>query len=116
MSRFPANNPYNFIPFGAPLRLRGGAPSHRRLDGLSGTITLHLTNETPLLVARRVNPASQSPPKLENFKIGGRLFLPGSALKGMLRSVLEAVANACFVIFDGERWVQSKVRVNFGYM
>jgi CRISPR-associated protein (TIGR03986 family) len=70
---------------------------------LSGTITLHLTTETPLLVAQRVNPEEEIPPRLENCKINGHLALPGTALKGMLRSVLEAVTNACFVIFDGER-------------
>ncbi|AEB10596.1 TIGR03986 family type III CRISPR-associated RAMP protein [Desulfobacca acetoxidans] len=102
-SNFPDNNPYNFIPFGPPVRLRPAPPSHKRLQGLSGTITLHLTNETPMLVAQRVNPEDETPPKLENFKIGHKLALPGTALKGMLRSVLEAVTNACFAIFDGER-------------
>ncbi|MDD3581432.1 MAG: TIGR03986 family CRISPR-associated RAMP protein [Desulfobacca sp.] len=103
MSPFPDNNPYNFIPFGPPVRFSPAPPSLKRLQGLSGTITLHLTNETPMLVAQRVNPEDQIPPKLENFKINGKLALPGTAIKGMLRSVLEAVTNACFVIFDGER-------------
>ncbi len=101
MSPFPDNNPYNFIPLGPRLQLRQGLPSHRRLEGLSGTITLHLTNETPMLVAQRVKPEDETPPKLQNFKIDDRPALPGSALKGMLRSVLEAVTNACFVTFDG---------------
>lgn len=103
MNDFPKNNPYNFIPFGPPVRFGSTSPSHKRLQGFSGTITLHLTNDTPMLVAHRVNPEDETPPKLENFKIDGKPVLPGTALKGMLRSVLEAVTNACFVIFDGER-------------
>lgn len=98
----PANNPYNFIPFGPPIKFSSGPPSHRRLQGLSGTITLELTNETPLLVAQRVNPPEEIPPRLENFKINGEPALPGTSLKGMVRSVLEALTNACFAVFDGE--------------
>ncbi|MBW1992278.1 MAG: TIGR03986 family CRISPR-associated RAMP protein [Deltaproteobacteria bacterium] len=98
----PANNPYNFITFGPPVKFPQGPPSHRRYHGLSGTIELELTNETPMLVAQRVNPPEEIPPRLENFKINGQPAIPGTSLKGMVRSVLEALTNSCFVIFNGE--------------
>jgi len=103
MSNFPDNNPYNFIPLGEePVRITAEPPSHRLLQGLSGTIILKLTNETPLLVAQRVNPPEEIPPKLECFKVDGKPVLPGTSLKGMVRSVLEALTNACWVVFDQE--------------
>lgn len=97
----PSNNPYNFIPFGPPVRLSKGAPSHRRIIGLTGSITVQLTNETPMLVAQRVSPQGEVPPRLENVKINGRLIIPATSLKGMVRSLLEAITNSCFAIFDG---------------
>ena len=97
----PDNNPYNFVPFGPPVRLSEVVPTHRHFSGLTGTITLHLTNDTPFLVAQRVSGDEERPPRLENVKINGRLVIPGTSLKGMVRGVLEAITNSCFSIFDG---------------
>ncbi len=50
--------------------------------------------------------------KVDFFKINGQLAIPGTSLKGMIRSVLEAVTNACFVVFDGERLDYRTPRIN----
>jgi len=101
-SRFPENNPYNFVQGDKPIKKDRQSPKLSRFEGLSGHIECLLTTETPLMVAGKRDESSE-PKKLDFFKINGKLAIPGTSLKGMVRSVLEAVTNACFSVFDGER-------------
>lgn len=101
-SAFPRNNPYNFVPGDKPIKKHQQSPKLSRFEGLSGHIECILTNETPLMVAGKRDENSEQK-KLDFFKINGKLAIPGTSLKGMARSVLEAVTNACFSVFDGDR-------------
>lgn len=101
-SRFPENNPYNFVPGDKPVKKHPQSPTLSRFEGLSGQIECLLTTETPLMIAGERDESSE-PKKLDFFKINGKLAIPGTSLKGMVRSVLEAVTNACFSVFDEDR-------------
>lgn len=88
-----ATAPYNFVPFcETPLQRypdRDALPGHDRLDPdlLSGEIRLTLTAETPLFVGG----SQQEPGQPRDFFRGadGRYQIPGSTLRGLLRSNLQ---------------------------
>lgn len=95
--------PYNFVPYDeAPKRLQ--PPTRENLKGLSGRLDCVLRNLTPMLVpdpelAGRI-PAEKGFHRVADFfQVGGRLAIPPASLKGMVRSVAEAVTNSCFSTF-----------------
>lgn len=89
------NAPYNFVPLADwvhipdwSLRASHDVPFR---DGLSGELHLELTADSPLLVGGRQTPASKEHPgEVHPYRLpDGRYAIPGSSLKGMLRSVVE---------------------------
>jgi CRISPR/Cas system CSM-associated protein Csm3 (group 7 of RAMP superfamily) len=96
-------DPYGFVrlPEGGPERLPA-IPQHR-FDGLSGRLECRLTAKTRLFVyhptfARHVGSGHQE----ARFPVrDGVAVIPGSSLKGVIRSLAEAVAPGCFTLFDG---------------
>lgn len=88
-------NPYTFAPL--PTRVeRREAPGHRLKAGerrYSGWIEVAYTLQTPMLLPRgEAGRAS----KLAD----GRIRIPGSSLKGAVRSLHEALFNGCFRVVD----------------
>lgn len=108
--------PYNFVPHGGPRR--GGnrqegvgtdspfKPLHRH-DGLTGRIEYTLTSLSPLFIADSEGTtiyqidegAKQIHRVMDFFNMNGRLCLPPTSLKGMVRSVVEAASNSSFGAF-----------------
>lgn len=96
-------DPYGFVqlPKGGPERLP--ATPHHRFQGFSGRLVCQLTAKTPLFVyhplfAKQVGGGHQE----VRFPVrDGLAIIPGSSLKGVIRSVAEAVAPGCFTLFDG---------------
>lgn len=110
-SAFPRNNPYNFVPGDTPIKMNAQAPTLSQFKDLSGSIECRLATETPLMIGGERDDSSR-PQRVDFFKINGHLAIPGTSLKGMVRSVLEAVTNACFVVFDGEKLDYRTPRIN----
>lgn len=79
-------NPYRFIPIRDEITRRAPA-THERFIGKSGTIHCTLENLTLLFLGNQ----NQFP------KSKGRAVIPGSSLKGVLRSLAETVGGGCFV-------------------
>lgn len=119
-------NPYNFVSFGPEIKVRLEPPSHENFSGLSGKIVCELENITPLCIP--------DPEATEEIGIGigdkkrkqkpflmmnEQPALPGSSLKGMLRSVAEAVTDSCMSILtenmavfrDNRQWVPESRQV-----
>ena len=105
-------NPYNFVrPLSRPgenkepLLDRCPPPPHDRYVGLSGRITCEMTAVTPLFTAdsESVNKDENDHVTLRFFQVDGRPAIPGSSLRGAIRSVFEAATNSCFGVFDGRR-------------
>jgi CRISPR/Cas system CSM-associated protein Csm3 (group 7 of RAMP superfamily) len=95
-------DPYGFVQLvGEPERLP--ATPHYRFGDYSGRLTCTLTAKTPLFVyhpqfARQVGRGHQE----ARFPVReGVAIIPGSSLKGVIRSVVEAVEASCFTLFDG---------------
>lgn len=87
--------PYNFVPLADWVHFPDWAErvSHDLpfRDGLSGQLELSIKAHTPILVGGRQIPANAGAAgEVYPFELpGGRYALPGSSLKGMIRSVLE---------------------------
>ncbi len=123
-------NPYNFVRYlPAPnipaydhdARLLGRCmpPPHDRSVGLSGRITCILTAVTPLFISDshdvRVTPIISSTNKSFDhksyrfFQYEGRDAIPATSLRGMIRSLFEAVTNAPFSVFNSDARLEYRI-------
>ena len=88
-------NPYRMIPTRDNVQRR--APlSHERFcgEGRSGKISCTLTNLTPLFISK----TNKGDPRMfQNLEHNNKPVIPGTSLKGMLRSLAEIVGGGCFV-------------------
>lgn len=111
MSRFL--NPYNFVrPLPAPGELpdddpelhllwRCPPPPHDRYTGLSGRITCRMTAITPVFVSDSEGVQEENEHKTYRFfQVDGQEVIPGSSLRGAIRSVFEAATNSSFGVFN----------------
>jgi len=73
--------------------------------GLSGRLTCRLTTHTPIFTPdpQSLTEGSDGYPRsMDFFRIGEKLALPATSIKGMVRSVIEAVTGSCLSQFDGK--------------
>ncbi|EJL6398633.1 TIGR03986 family CRISPR-associated RAMP protein [Vibrio navarrensis] len=101
--------PYHFVPLSKWVYMPDWAHlvSHDVpfRDGISGVIEYDLSNQTPLCVgSEQIKQADGS--SLVKFARDpmGKLIIPGSSVKGMLRSVLEIAGFGKFNQFDDRRF------------
>lgn len=99
MNRFV--NPYQFVPLGEPPERRT-PPGHTPAsvsDRFCGSVSVSWTLVSPLLlpmVADDEGWVSRDSPDADR----GTVAIPGSAIKGVVRSVHEALFNGCFRVVD----------------
>lgn len=108
-------NPYNFVSYLSerPQNIVLGncpTPPHDRYFGWTGRITCNVKAVTPLFISDthaisedNTNENRQGINKhkiYRFFEYEGKPALPASSLRGMIRSVFEAVTNSCFVAFQ----------------
>ena len=127
MERFV--NPYNFIPFedaGPAVKTR--EQQYRSSEALkSGWMDISLYVKTPLIIPDGAHPVYIDPatgkqvinPKEEEkktyhkkysfMKYGSSYVIPGSELRGMLRSVYESVTNSCVRELMSEKPISQRV-------
>jgi CRISPR-associated protein (TIGR03986 family) len=83
--------PYNFIPLNSELKLStNSASDFSTYSNLSGYINLKITAKTPIFVQGE---------KFEFFKINKVPHIPGSSLRGMLRTIVEIISKSKFENF-----------------
>ncbi len=91
-------NPYAFVRFGKP-GPKEEAIKHERFTGHSGCISCRLTARTHLFIPKTQSVSKVSHTKLQLMRGPGRVpLLPGSSLKGVVRSVAEAISGSCLVL------------------
>lgn len=106
-------NPYNFVRVACFAPHRTAPRTHEKFFGLSGRITCELENLTPLCLpdsdASRTFKIQSGPYqgddrwRKEFSRLSdGTLYLAGSSIKGMLRSVAEAASNSCFPVLTDD--------------
>lgn len=69
----------------------------------SGSLQVDIYAETPLFISDpgNVEPGSRNAAR-SMYNAAGEYIIPGSSLKGMLRSVVETLSSSCLTLFDGE--------------
>jgi CRISPR/Cas system CSM-associated protein Csm3 (group 7 of RAMP superfamily) len=102
--RFIAMSPYDFvrIPENSTCTRQNNIIKHNKLgvELYHGSMECNIENLTPLFIPARI-PETQGHKTLQFFgtdKRGGVPKIPGTSLKGVIRSISEAVANSCFCI------------------
>lgn len=111
-------NPYDFVQIDWKRQPERRRPVwHHRLVGegtqhlYTGHLELDIEAETPLFIANpRISGFDPRKAALSIKNAQGAYILPGSSLKGMLRSVVEALGNGCLTLFDG---IYEGGRVNY---
>lgn len=109
-------NPYNFIPFEAePDRQPQGSwyPDPKKL--LSGWLDVDIRLKTPLIIPSSVPVRTETVKKQIKdrtktmihktygfYHLDGKPTIPGSSLRGMLRSLYEAASNSCLPFLMAE--------------
>jgi len=105
----PVTAPYNFVPLlkGDPVvfpewdsEISHDVPFP---DGISGKIELTLMAASPLLVALDQKKGTSGPTVARMLEIAGRPVIPGSSLRGMVRSIIEIAAFGRFGPIDDSR-------------
>lgn len=123
-------NPYNFVRYLPPpdppagdvdahLLTRCAPPPHDRYVGLTGRITCRLEAATPLFISdshdiKVIKVALADGREVEHksyrfFQYEGKDAIPASSLRGMIRSVFEAVTNAPFSVFNGDERLEYRL-------
>lgn len=97
-------NPYNFVPFRKRAEDSDHAPNyhdHWKEHTYSGFLSLVITTETPLLMLKQVSEATDDKPAVFTVRTDsrGEPVIPGSSIKGMLRSVIEQATGSPLGIF-----------------
>lgn len=93
----PAAKPYAFVPIPAGDPRRERPAGHQQYNGnlLTGTLEGMITARSPVHVASGQIELTGKRPSLvkAHFRRNGRLTIPGSSLKGAIRSIVEAISN-----------------------
>lgn len=123
-------NPYNFVRYlpepnigpddsDAQLLGRCPPPPHDRYVGLTGRITCSLEAVTPLFISdshdikvtkvRLPDGREVEHKSYRFFQYDGEDAIPASSLRGMIRSMFEAVTNSPFSVFDGDQRLEYRI-------
>jgi CRISPR/Cas system CSM-associated protein Csm3 (group 7 of RAMP superfamily) len=106
-------NPYNWVPVSNEPVSRAAPLYHHCLQGLAGRLDMTLEALTPLLI-------NDGKGSFVASKRTGRPFIPGTSLKGMVRSLAELVGNAAVPIdrsqVDAEHRVERGASADMGQL
>jgi len=92
-------NPYNFIRFGEPGLKKAVLPHDRFYEGTySGRLTCQLFTLTHLFVPETQDRPDRRQHQTLQVLRGSGPLLPGSSIKGVLRSVSEALSGSCMLL------------------
>jgi len=111
-------NPYNFVrflneptilpttPITQQLLGRCMPPPHDRWVGLSGQLICKLTADSLLFVSdsERVEERQNGHKAYSFFQLDGKAAIPATTLRGVIRSVFEAVTNSCLSSFQEDKY------------
>jgi len=108
--QYPASAPYNFIPLNKVVVEAEEIPDFDRYhDGkYTGWIDLEIETKTPLyirdsLTEQDLKDGKESKDNPDFFSPAGKLRIPGSSLRGMVRTLVEIVSFGKFGFFDDKR-------------
>ncbi len=93
----PIEKPYAFVPIPVGEARRERPPGHDRYVGhlVTGTLQGVILARSPIHIASgQIELTGKQPPLMKaHFRCNGRLTIPGSSLKGAVRSIVEAISS-----------------------
>ncbi|MFQ5638875.1 MAG: RAMP superfamily CRISPR-associated protein [bacterium] len=111
-------NPYNFVPVSGTVDRENVEKLHGRFHGYSGKMTIRLETLSRLFIPDRSPGSIEVDDETGHVTYGKfqenkrrQKIIPGSSLKGMLRSVAEAISNSCFALHQD--LYDKKIQVDF---
>ncbi len=95
--------PYDFVPIAKPVRAKTVGHEQVRGQGYnSGQLAYQIQALSPLFVAagsyrlgQDASPRTDEPVVRDFYRVGNRPAIPGSSLKGVVRSVAETISPSC---------------------
>jgi CRISPR/Cas system CSM-associated protein Csm3 (group 7 of RAMP superfamily) len=112
-------NPYGFVRLNTEKPPERRTPTwHEKFSGHSGLLYCEMQTETPIFVAEQLNAGPANVHKRLKFithKVTRQPFIPGSSLKGVIRSVAEAAGNSCMILFRGD-YLDKQVNRSFNFL
>ncbi|MBI3892088.1 MAG: TIGR03986 family CRISPR-associated RAMP protein [Candidatus Wallbacteria bacterium] len=101
-------SPYNFVPVGKYVYFPEWSDEVTHdipfEDGVSGWVDVEVEAETPLLIGGETGRGKSGPAKKSFVTLDGVPAIPGSTLKGMLRSVVEIASYGKLQRFNDHRF------------
>lgn len=119
-----ATAPYNFVPMNEQVLSvnEDDIPAFNTYKGYDGFIDLDITAKSPIYIRRNLSPAElereeqvgtdMKDPKVQNFKdslsgfnrpLGNEYRIPGSSLRGMIRTLYEVVTYSKMTMLDDHK-------------
>ena len=98
--------PYNFISFNSNKAIYKNEENN---DVYTGKIIYEIETKTPLIIPDTTTNNTNYYPF---YKIDGKPIIPGSELRGVVRSIYEIVTNSCLSSFNGDVDLQSRININ----
>lgn len=105
----PFVNPYTFIPFppgrGVKRSIAEYEQDREEQGTFTGKLTCHLITKTPIIIpdAEKISWRQYEGENYKDYKfftVNGKATIPGSSLRGVIRSMFEAVTNSCVLAND----------------
>ncbi|MCA9742062.1 hypothetical protein KC734_11010 [candidate division KSB1 bacterium] len=109
-------NPYQFVPLVSPAEPQPVQQHHKfAKDRHTGTLHCRIENLTELFVAgHQERVPRDTHQKLQFVRDGNTPIIPGSSLKGSIRSVLEALSGSCLILAgDGRQRDERRDRLSY---
>lgn len=103
-------NPYNFI---ATDFSQDTKTIQAKTGTLSGVIECSLFTKTPLAIPGKDMSETKKHHKYEFMRCGDQLMIPGSSLRGVIRTMYETVTDSCYVTTDPKKMIT--IRSNRAY-
>lgn len=103
-------NPYTFVSVKDEIKNKQNAESRKEESLLTGCIKCKLTVETPLAIPDALTKKEMVKEhfRYDAFRMGDEVVIPGSSIRGALRSVYEALTNSCMVTTNGEEHITKR--------
>lgn len=107
-SRVKFVNPYHFIKLSKGVPLRGESD---KKGALTGKLHCKLVTKTPLAIldTESVEYDQNDHPTFRFYSVGGEKAIPGSSIRGCIRSVYETLTDSCFVTMPENEFITSRV-------
>lgn len=114
-----SKSPYNFIPLSKTIALSQNQNNHNKFEDLSGYIDFDITTKSPLFIRGTAMDDDKKDPQPSYFfgvtKDGGELKIPGSSLRGMIKTVTEILSYSKIQLEESDKYLFYRDRNNPDY-